>query len=278
MRSPSRLTNSIDQRRRTTLAVVTVLFALASGCASTGVSEGGGINLVSLEEEWRMRDDLHAQVQQEMRLVNDRSALDYINTVGRRIAAQTPLGNRRWDFYIVQDDRINAFNLPGGLVYVNSGLIEEAESLDQLAGVLAHEISHGAARHGTQLMTRAYGYNALAGILLGRDPGQAEQIVAQLVGTGVLAKYSRSAETEADRLGVQYVYQAGYDPRGMATFFRKLLSERQRRPSKVEQFFASHPVTESRIATVDAAVASLPRRSSLTRDTRTYQSFRSRFR
>ena len=278
MRSLTRTTSLIEQRRRTTFAVATILFALATGCASTGVSEGGGLNLVSLEEEWRMRDDLHAQVQQEMRLVNDRNALNYVNTVGRRIAAQTPLGNRRWDFYIVQDDRINAFNLPGGLVYVNSGLIEEADSLDQLAGVLAHEISHGAARHGTQLMTRAYGYNALAGILLGRDPGQAEQIVAQLVGSGVLANYGRSAENEADRLGVQYVSQAGYDPRGMLTFFRKLLDERQRRPSQVEQFFASHPLTEQRIANVEAAIASQPRRASLTRDTRGYQSFRSRFR
>src|SRR6185295_16217093 len=165
-------------------AVVAVLIFLAS-CASTVVSEGG-INLISADQEWSTREEMHAQVQREMRLVNDRSALDYLNTVGRRIAAQTPLGNRRWDFFIVDDSAVNAFNLPGGLVYVNSGLIAEADSLDELAGALAHEIGHGAARHGTQLMTRAYGYNLLASLALGRNPSQAQQIVAQLLGTGVL--------------------------------------------------------------------------------------------
>jgi predicted Zn-dependent protease len=225
-----------------------------------------------------MRDDLQAMAARELRLVNDRSALSYLNTVGRRIASQTPYGNRRWDFYIVQDDAVNAFNLPGGLVYVNSGLIREADSLDQLAGVISHEIGHGAARHGTQLMTRAYGYNLLAQLALGRDPGQTQQILAQLVGTGIINDYRRDAEREADRLGVRYAYQAGYDPRGVAAFFDKLLNLRARRPSKVEQFFASHPLTEERIRIVENEAAGLPRKASLTHDTRNYQSFRSQFR
>lgn len=253
--------------------LLVVLLTLVS-CASTlGVSEGG-FNLVSLDQEWAMRDDLVAQVSREMQVSND----SYLNTVGRRIAAQTPLGNRRWDFYVVRDSAVNAFNLPGGLVFVHSGLIAEAESLDQLAGVLAHEIGHGAARHGTQLMTRAYGYNLLAGLALGRNPSQTRQLLAQLVGTGIITDYSRDAERDADRLGVNYVYRAGYDPRGMGAFFGKLLNLRQRRPSKVEQFFSSHPLTEERIRIVDAEIDRLPRRASLTHDTRNFQSFRSRFR
>jgi predicted Zn-dependent protease len=235
-------------------------------------------NLISVDQEWASRQEMHAQVARQMPLVNDSAALSYLNLVGRRIAAQTPYGNRPWDFFIVRDSSVNAFNLPGGLVYVNSGAIAEAESLDQLAGVLAHEIGHGAARHGTQLMTRAYGYNFLAGLALGRNPSQAKQILAQLVGTGVLTNYSRNAEREADHLGVNYEYRAGYDPHGMEEFFQKLEGLRQRRPTKVEQFFSSHPLTEERIASVDAEISRLPRSRSLTHDTRNYQQFRSRFR
>jgi beta-barrel assembly-enhancing protease len=258
-------------------AAMVVFVLVVAGCATTAGARSG-FNLVSLDQEWQMRDQLRSQVAQEMRLVRDSDSIAYLNLVGRRIAGQTALGNRRWDFGIVNDSSINAFNLPGGLVYVNAGLIAEADSLDELAGVLAHEIGHGAARHGTQLMTRAYGYNVLAGLLLGRNPSQGQQILAQVVGTGVLTNYSRNAELEADRLGVQYTYRAGYDPRGMVNFFEELLAMRSRRPTRVEQFFASHPLTEQRIDTVRATAAQLPRRSSLTHDTRNYQNFRSDFR
>lgn len=270
----------IRPRTRTLAIPSTLLVVVLSLAAFAGTQNVGeaALNLVPVDQEWAMRDELVAQVAQEKQLVNDRAALDYLNTVGRRIAAQTPLGNRRWDFYIVRDSAVNAFNLPGGLIFVNSGLIAEAESLDQLAGVIAHEIGHGAARHGTQLMTRAYGYNLIAALALGRNPSQGKQIAAQLLGTGILTTYSRSAEREADRLGVGYTYRAGYDPEGMEDFFGKLGSLRQRRPSKVEQFFSSHPLTEERVRIVGSEIARLPRNASLTHDTRGYQQFRARFR
>ncbi len=244
--------------------------------AAAPAAEAKGFNLVSLDQEWSMRGDLHQQVLQQMRLVNDREAQEYINYVGRRLASKTPLGNRPWDFFIVDDPSVNAFNLPGGLVYVNSGLIAEADTLDQLVGVLAHEISHGTERHGTQLMSRSYGYNMIAGLLLGRDAGQGERILAQLVGTGVLTRYSRQAEYDADQRGVALAAQAGYNPYGAADFFRQLLQMRKSRPGKVEQFFASHPLTEDRIVRAESAASRYGRRG--TRDTRNFQSFRSDFR
>ena len=259
------------------VAAMAVFLLVVAGGAGTAAARGG-FNLVSLDQEWGMRDQLRSQVAQEMRLVNDRDAVAYLNIVGRRIASQTPLGNRRWDFGIVNDKSVNAFNLPGGLVYVNAGLIAEADSLDELAGVLAHEIGHGSARHGTQLMTRAYGYNALAGLLLGRNPSQGKQILAQVVGAGVINNYSRGAELEADRLGVRYTYAAGYDPAGMVDFYGEMLDMRRRQPSKVEQFFSSHPLTEDRIRNIDASIAKLPRKASLTHDTPNYQRFRSQLR
>ncbi len=267
-----RQSNPISTARQARAAALAALLLAAGGCASTGVRQGG-FNLVSVEQEWAMRDDLHAQVRREMRVVAD----DYLNTIGRRIAAQTALGNRRWDFYVVQDDAVNAFNLPGGLVYVNSGLLREADTLDELASVLGHEIGHGASRHGTQLMTRAYGFNAIAALALGRNPSLAQQVVAQVVGTGVMTNYGRTAENEADRLGVAYMYQAGFNPQGASSFMRELLTLRKQKPGKVAQFFSSHPLTEDRIRNIDAAVAKLPRQASLTHDTREYQRLRSRY-
>lgn len=254
-------------------AAMAVLITVLLGFAGTAGARGG-FNLVSLDQEWGMRNDLRAQVAQQARVADS----SYLNTVGRRIAAQTPMGNRQWDFAVVQDSSVNAFNLPGGLVYVNSGLIAEADTLSELAGVLAHEIGHGAARHGTQLMTRAYGYNAIAGLLLGRNPSQGKQIAAQLLGTGIMTNYSRDAEREADRLGVHYTYQAGYDPEGMVGFYGEMLDMRRRQPSKVEQLFSSHPPTEDRIRNIRAEASKLPRRSSLTTDTNNFQNFRSQFR
>ncbi|MFL6200189.1 MAG: M48 family metallopeptidase [Thermoanaerobaculia bacterium] len=254
-------------------ASVAVLIVVLLGCAGTAGARGA-FNLVSLDQEWGMRNDLRAQVSQQAQVLDS----SYLNTVGRRIAAQTPYGNRRWDFAIVRDNTVNAFNLPGGLVYVNSGLVAEADTLSELAGVLAHEIGHGAARHGTQLMTRAYGYNAIAGLLLGRNPSQGKQIAAQLLGTGILTNYSREAEREADRLGVHYTYAAGYDPEGMVDFYGEMLDMRKRKPTKVEQFFSSHPGTEERIQIIRTEASRLPRRSSLTTDTNNFQRFRSQFR
>lgn len=261
--------------RTSTLASPFVLAAFLIATLAGGTA--AAFNLVSLDQEWAMRDDLQQQVRSEMRVVNDSRANAYLNRIGRQVAAQTPYGNRRWDFGIVQDDTLNAFNLPGGLVYVNSGLIREADSLDQLVGVLAHEIGHGAERHGTELMTRAYGYNLIASLALGRDSSTTKQMLAQLVGTGVLNSYGRSAEHEADRLGVRYAAAAGYDPQGMVEFFETMLQERSRRPTKVEQFFSNHPLTEERIQRVASEARAL-RRSSLTNDTRAYQQFRSQFR
>jgi predicted Zn-dependent protease len=268
----------MDARSRSTRRVLPAL-ALASliGCSSLGIEEGG-FNLISLDEEWAMRDDLRRQVETQKRVVRDAQANAYIERLGRQLVAKTALGNRPWDFGIVDEPTLNAFNLPGGLVYVHTGLIREADTLDQLAGVLAHEIGHGVARHGTQLMTRAYGLELLASIALGSDPSQAEQVLAQVVGTGVLNRYSREAEREADALGVRTAHSAGIDPRGLPDFFRTLQERRQRDPSEVEQFFASHPLDAERIRDTEALIAELPARRSLLDDTPEYQRFRSRFR
>ena len=143
--------------------------------------------------------------------------------------------------------------------------------------MIAHEVAHGVARHGTERLTTAYGLNLGAGLLLGQDPGAAEQIAAQLVGGGAIAKFSRDDEREADRLGVRYMARAGYNPEGMATMFRKLVADRQRRPGAVEQFFSTHPLTEERIADVRREARQYPTRGLTTNDGQ-YASIRARAR
>lgn len=232
------------------------------GCATSGVNRGD-VNLVSLEEEWQLGAQLERDIAQQVTLVNDQAAVSYINEMGRRIVSQTEMRNLPWKFHIVEDPSINAFNIPGGHVYVHTGLIEQAENAAELAGVMAHEISHGVARHGTERLTKAYGLNIVAGILLGQNPAVYEQILAQILGTGAIAKFSRDDEREADDLGVRYMYQGGYNPLGMVNMFETLLEERQRRPSSIEQFFSTHPLSEERVENTAARVAELPSRQGL---------------
>jgi beta-barrel assembly-enhancing protease len=235
----------IQRTRRQLLSSLALVLALASlpGCAGVG-----GFNLISIEEEWRLGQQIEADLARELTLVQDREAQAYVNAVGQRLVQQTRLNQLPWRFHIVADQRINAFNVPGGLVYVNTGLIQAATDVAMFTGVMAHEIAHGAQRHATQQMSRAYGFNILAAVALGQNPPVYQQILAQIAAQGSFASFSRSFENEADRFGVRYMYDAGYDPAGMGRMFQVLLAERQRNPGGVERFFSTHPLTEDRIA------------------------------
>jgi len=237
--------------RRVRVALGTVLVAglAALGCATSGVNKGD-FNLVSYQEEWQLGQQLEQDIARQLPLVDDREALRYLNRMGQRIVAQTELAEAPWEFHIVADPQINAFNIPGGHVYVNAGLVQAADNAAELAGVVAHEISHGVSRHGTEQLSKAYGFNIVAGLALGQNPPLYPQLVTQIVGAGTFAKWGRDAEREADRLGVVYMTGAGYDPHGMVTMFQELVSRRQRDPGALDQFFASHPLTEERIENV----------------------------
>jgi predicted Zn-dependent protease len=240
------------------LALAAVLMALPlAGCASSGVNKGQ-FNLISVDEEWQLGDRLAGDLSRQLRLVDDPSAQSYIESIGRRIAAQTEMANLPWHFHLVADPEVNAFTIPGGHVYVNTGLIAKAPNVAAFTGALAHEISHVVARHSTEQLSRAYGIEAIGGAVLGRNPAVYEQILASIVAQGALARFSRAAENEADRLGAAYMYKGGYDPRGMVQMFQTLLAERRSRPGSVERFFASHPLTEDRIREVQKEISAFP--------------------
>jgi beta-barrel assembly-enhancing protease len=245
-------------------ALVFALLTLLLSCSTSGVNQGD-FNILSTEEEWQLGERLEQDLGKELQLVNDRAAVDYVTQVGQRIVQQTELAQLPWEFHIVRDPAVNAFNIPGGKVFVNTGLIEIAGNVSELAGVMAHEIAHGVARHGSEQLTKSYGLNILASLALGQNPSVYEGILAQVVGGGALAKFSRDAEREADSLGIRYMHQAGYAPEGMAGMFEKLLAQRQRQPGQVEQFFSTHPLTETRIAEVRRLAAELPESPNLIR-------------
>lgn len=236
---------------------------LASGCATSGVNRGD-VNLVSLEQEWELGNRLEQDLRKEMQFVDDPKALSYVNQVGQRLVQQTELAGRPWEFHIIADPSINAFNTPGGHVYIHTGLITAADNVAEFTSVIAHEIAHGVARHSTEQLTKAYGINIGAGLLLGDDPAAYEQLLAQIAAGGAMASFSRADEEEADRLGVRYMYRAGYDPEGMVTMFQQLLRQRGDRPGAVAQFFSTHPLTEDRIEDVRQVIRTLPSRAGLT--------------
>lgn len=232
-------------KQHTRFLSVVLVTLMTVGCGSAG--GGGGFNLISIEEEWQLGQQLSQEIARQVRINNDPAINSYIRNMGQRIVAQTNMANLPWNFYVVDDPSINAFAVPGGHVYVHTGLIANSDNASELAGVMAHEISHVLARHSTEQISRQYGLQMLASVVLGQNPGQLAQIAASIVGTGAMARFSREAEREADELGIQAMHRAGYNPAGMATMFEELLEHRQSSPGRIEQFFSTHPVTEDRI-------------------------------
>jgi len=237
--------------RATSLAAGMLLLA---GCASLGL---GGFNIISVEQEWELGRQIEGELAGQLTLSTDAQINGYVRDLGQRIVAETPMANLDWRFHVVADDAVNAFNAPGGLVYVNTGLIGAAENAAELSAVIAHEVGHGVARHGTQRLSQQYGVAILAGLILGEDPGLLAEIAASIAAAGAIARSSREDELEADELGLHFTAGAGYHPEGLITFFERLLDMRERNPGRVERFFASHPATEERIERARGIIAGM---------------------
>ncbi|MDH3706018.1 MAG: M48 family metallopeptidase [Acidimicrobiia bacterium] len=224
------------------------LALLASACTVDGDSVNQwDVNVFPLDVEWQLGEQMAAQLAPSLTVVDDEAVQAYVQDRGDELVAHTELAERPWVFTVIDDPTVNAFALPGGRIYVHSGLLQAIETEEQLLGVLAHEISHVEARHSTERLTTEYGISLVGAALLGDDAGLLEQLATQVLTAGATAKFSRDDEREADRLGLVTLGEAGEAPESMASFFRVLLAEQQRRPSSVEQFFATHPLTEDRV-------------------------------
>ena len=209
-----------------------------------------------MEQDIEIGRQSAVEVQRQLPMLNDRSVDRYLGQIVEKLAAVAPGAHYPYQIKAVNASEINAFALPGGPMYVNRGLIEAARSEAELAGVLAHELSHVALRHGTHQASKAYLGQAGLGILgglLGKNGGNTAQIVNAIGGLGLNAaflKFGRDAEYQADRLGAELMAHEGYNPVAMADFFQMLRGEQGRDPGKLEQFFSDHPPSADREARI----------------------------
>ena len=208
----------------------------------------GSINFISLEKEIVIGRQLANEIERQVKLVEDPTINEYVNRVGQNLVRNSD-AKVPFTIKVVESDEINAFALPGGFFYVNSGLILAADAESELAGVMAHEIAHVAARHGTENASKGQLVNiaSLPLIFLGGVGGFAIRQAAGFLIPMQFLQFSRKAEAEADYLGVQYLYKTGYDPGAAVSFFEKLQARESARPGSVSKMFSTHPPTGDRI-------------------------------
>ncbi len=221
---------------------------------------GKGINFYSIEKEIALGKQLAAEVERNAKIVDDPVIAEYINRVGQNLVRNSD-ARVPFTIKVIDSDEINAFALPGGYFYVNSGLVKLAGGEAELAGVMAHEIAHVAARHGTKQATKGQITNlaTIPLIFLGGWTGYGIRQAAGLAIPVTFLKFSRNFEREADFLGVQYLYKTGYDPASMIQFFERLKAQKKKKTSKsrIAKVFKTHPLTEDRIKRIQKVIDEL---------------------
>lgn len=219
---------------------------------------GRGINFYSLEKEIALGKQLAQEIEKQARVVEDPEVAEYVNRLGQNLVRNSDAAVP-FTVKVLDAREVNAFALPGGFLFVNTGLIRQAQNEAELAGVLAHEIAHVTARHGTKQATRGQ-IAEIASIPLIFFGGWAGYAIRQAAGIAVpmgFLKFSRGMEKQADELGLEYMYRAGYDPTAFLDFFERLQSLEKKKPGAIASVFSSHPPTKDRIKRSQKAIEEL---------------------
>jgi predicted Zn-dependent protease len=221
---------------------------------------GKGINLYSLEREIALGKGAAMEVEKSSKLITDPVVTEYVNRIGQNLVRNSD-AKVPFTIKVIDSDEVNAFALPGGFFYVNTGLILQADEEAELAGVMGHEIAHVAARHGTRNATKGElaQFATIPLILLGPGGWAGYGLYEGLnlaIPLGFL-KFSRDNEREADYLGLQYMYKAGYDPNAFVSFFEKLEAQERRHPGSIPKVFSTHPPTPDRVQKAQEEIATI---------------------
>jgi predicted Zn-dependent protease len=222
------------------------------------INKGNILPTMSLDKEIALGHQLAAQVERQAKLFNDPVVNEYVNRVEQNIVrnsdAKVPFTIR-----IIDSDEVNAFALPGGFLFVNTGLILAADQEAELAGVLAHETAHVAARHGAETASKEQALNvaSIPLIFVGGVAGVGARQAAGIAIPVTFLKFTRNQEAEADYLGAQYMYKAGYDPSAMLSFFEKLQAKEKAKPGTMSSLFTDHPPTAARIAAIKQEIETI---------------------
>ncbi len=218
----------------------------------------GKVNFYSLEKEMALGKQLAQQVERQSKIINDPIVAEYVNRVGQNLVRNSD-AKVPFTIKVVEDPAVNAFALPGGFFFVNTGLILKADSEAELAGVMAHEIAHVAARHGTRQATRGEiaQLSTLPLIFMGGAAAYGIYQASGLLVPLTFLRFSRAFESEADYLGLQYMYKTGYDPTAFVDFFEKIETMEKRKPGTMSKVFSTHPMTDDRIAKSQNEIAQI---------------------
>jgi beta-barrel assembly-enhancing protease len=237
-----------------------------------------GLNFYSLEQEMALGKQLSLEVQKEARILDDPIVSEYVNRLGQNLARNSDV-NFPVTFKAIESEEINAFTLPGGYIFINTGLMRLTANEAELASAMAHEIAHSAARHATRQASRNHLFNigSLPLALLGGIAGMAARQTAGVAIPMAFLRYSREFENEADMLGLEYLWKAGYDPDASIDLFEAMASTERKQPGSVSKLFRTHPITPDRIEKTQKNIEMLlPARSEYVVNTSEYETVRTR--